>query len=400
MNRKCCKYARALVIAALLFLFLDTVHAQSVTFHREYRYQASEVDSKVSCRAIALEQAKRLLLEELGTYLESETEVRNYQLTKDQITTLTAGIVRTEIVAEKWDGTEYWLKARIVADPDQVVEAIDNLRNNRQKTKELEEARAKARQALREVEKLRRELALARAGGKTKTKIKEQYNEAIKELSASDWLEKGHAYDSTNLYEDRINALKAYGTAIKLSPRSVAPYLARGAIYGKQGQYAKAIADFRRCLEIDPDIAEAHYNLGTIHIWQGQYDKAIHELTRCLRINPSIRSAYHNRGVAYKKMGREFSAAADFQRAKDPKLEMFYTRRGNAYAKKGQHEMAIEEYSKSLTINPRYGLAYYNRGVTYWNLQDKQKATEDIRTAAKLGNKNAKDFLKSRGIRW
>ena len=127
MNRKCCKYARALVIAALLFLFLDTVHAQSVTFHREYRYQASEVDSKVSCRAIALEQAKRLLLEELGTYLESETEVRNYQLTKDQITTLTAGIVRTEIVAEKWDGTEYWLKARIVADPDQVLERCGDL---------------------------------------------------------------------------------------------------------------------------------------------------------------------------------------------------------------------------------------------------------------------------------
>ncbi len=37
-----------------------------------------------------LAQVKRLLLEELGTYLEARTEVKNYQLTKDEITTLTA----------------------------------------------------------------------------------------------------------------------------------------------------------------------------------------------------------------------------------------------------------------------------------------------------------------------
>jgi hypothetical protein len=54
--------------------------AEIKTFLKEYTYQASEMDSKVSCRAIALEQVKRLLLEELGTYLESHTEILNFQL--------------------------------------------------------------------------------------------------------------------------------------------------------------------------------------------------------------------------------------------------------------------------------------------------------------------------------
>ena len=93
-------------------------------------------------------------------------------------------------------------------------------------------------------------------------------------------------------------------------------------------------------------------------------------------------------------------AADDFQKAKDPKLHVVYTRRGNAYAKKGQHDKAITEYSNALAVNPRYALAYYNRGVTHWNLKDRQQAIEDIRAAARLGDERAKRFLKSRGINW
>lgn len=77
------------------------------TFIKEYTYQASELDSKISCRTIALEQVKRLLLEEMGTYLESFTEVKNYHLSKDQIIIYTAGVVQLNIIEEKWDGKGY-----------------------------------------------------------------------------------------------------------------------------------------------------------------------------------------------------------------------------------------------------------------------------------------------------
>lgn len=70
----------------LLVLFIPNfVSAEIKTFIKEYTYQASEFDSKASGRVLALKQVKRLLLEELGIYLESNTELRNYQLTKDQI---------------------------------------------------------------------------------------------------------------------------------------------------------------------------------------------------------------------------------------------------------------------------------------------------------------------------
>jgi hypothetical protein len=45
-------------------LLINTACAQEKTFIREYTYAASDLDSKISSRTIALEQVKRLVLEE------------------------------------------------------------------------------------------------------------------------------------------------------------------------------------------------------------------------------------------------------------------------------------------------------------------------------------------------
>src|SRR5665647_2595889 len=107
---------RVQVLSSVLFLilsfllFANSSFAETKIFIKEYTYHAGDEDSKNSSRTIALREVKRLLLEELGTYLESQTEVKNFQMTKDQITTLTAGIVSTEVIDEKCDGHIYWIK--------------------------------------------------------------------------------------------------------------------------------------------------------------------------------------------------------------------------------------------------------------------------------------------------
>ena len=113
------------IVVSLLLLFVLQSHsfAEVTTYIKEYTYNASEVDNKVSSRVIAMREVKRLLLEELGTCLESIIEAKNFELTKDQITSLTAGIVKTEIVDEKWDGHIYWIKTKIVADTDNIIKS-------------------------------------------------------------------------------------------------------------------------------------------------------------------------------------------------------------------------------------------------------------------------------------
>jgi len=169
-----------LTASVLVFFFIITnlAFAEKKDFIEEYTYQASEYDSKVSCRALALEQVKLLLLEKLGIYLETETEVKNFQLTKDQIKTFTAGIVSAVPLVEIFDGKTFYLKAKVTADPKEVFNSIEKLRQDRQKTKELEETRNRANELIREVEGLRKKLALAK---KDQTKIA-RYDEAIKEL--------------------------------------------------------------------------------------------------------------------------------------------------------------------------------------------------------------------------
>lgn len=171
----------AVCIVSVISCFIFSaavVSAETKAFIKEYTYQASEVDSKQTCRVIALEQVKRLCLEELGTYLESHTEVANYQLKRDEITTLTAGIVQTKILREKWDGEKYWLEAKIEADPDDVAKRINDLRNDREKRKKLEETRKDTDDALKETARLRKELE---KDPENKDKAR-QYNEKVQGL--------------------------------------------------------------------------------------------------------------------------------------------------------------------------------------------------------------------------
>ena len=148
----------------------------------KYIYHASEADSKISSRTIALEQVKRQLVEQLGTYVESNSEVKNAQLTKDDIVVLSAGTVRTEIVSEKWDDETYAVTAKIVADPDDVAKAIQDLHKKSEKARELEEARRIADESLKEISVLRKQLAkLQDKGGQVETK-QAQYDKSITKL--------------------------------------------------------------------------------------------------------------------------------------------------------------------------------------------------------------------------
>lgn len=204
------------LIFILIVLFIpNLLSAELKTFIKEYTYQASEFDSKASGRALALEQVKRLLLEELGIYLESNTEVKNYQLTKDQITTLTAGIVSAEVIDEKWDGKAYYLKAKLSADPKEVAQSINELRQDKEKTKELENIKKKSDEQVKEIARLKKELEKDQAvskkpSGKTDEKKVEQYTNAVTKLTAKDFLLKGLMLDSSKA------AIDTYDKAIEL----------------------------------------------------------------------------------------------------------------------------------------------------------------------------------------
>lgn len=134
------KIQMRIVLSILLsVIIVSKAYPQKKAFIREYNYKASETDSKVSSRQKALTEVKALLIEELGTYVESyvnyQIEDKNKRITKDfftsEIKTLSAGTLETKIIAENWNGYEYYVKAEIVADPEEVLRRINETLSKR-----------------------------------------------------------------------------------------------------------------------------------------------------------------------------------------------------------------------------------------------------------------------------
>jgi tetratricopeptide (TPR) repeat protein len=340
-------------IFALCLMFIlsfpSLCFSEVKTYIKEYSYQASEDDSRNSSRVTAMREVKRLLLEELGTYLESVTEVKNFQLTKDQITALTAGIVKTEIVNEKWDGHTYWIKTKIVADEGEVIKSIDSLRKDREKSKELDDLKKRSDAILEENKKLREELKLAK--GVDKQRQQRIYDSSIKELSAIEWFESG----IRNYLKGDFNAaLSDYSKAIELNPKYARGYIGRGFVNFSLGKYSEAIIDLNIAIELNPNEASAYLGRGIVYNNLGKYNEAIIDFNKAITLYPKDRHVYLSRGMAYADIGKYSEAIIDFNKTieLDPKDALAYYVRACAHSITGNRNKSIQDLSTSINMNP------------------------------------------------
>jgi tetratricopeptide (TPR) repeat protein len=267
-----------IICCSLLIAISFPLFAGTKTFIREYTYTAGEADSKITSRAIALDQVKRILLEEIGVYLQSEMtttkEEKNNvynELTKQQIQSITAGITETKIVEEKWTGEKYYIKASISVDPDEVNRNIARIGADQSKLKELEEVKRKADDAFDEIERLRKELAETKSE-KDKLIKQKEYNTASNTLSASDWFQKGY-----NAYElkDYDNAILYFQKALELNPQFATAYIGLGNAYSDKDNLDKAIQSYEKAIKLDPKDSRAYNGLGIIYAQKGNLDEAI-----------------------------------------------------------------------------------------------------------------------------
>jgi Flp pilus assembly protein TadD len=349
------------VILLLLFLAVcGNAYAAPVTMVREYTYQAGDADSKLSCRAIALEQVKRLLLEELGTYIVSQTEVQNSTLTKDEIVTYSAGAVVTVVIEERWNGVEYYMKAKVTADADEVAKSVAALHEDKDKAAELAQLRAQADASLQEIERLKKELAEAKAAGKQDNAVQKEYGRAVAGLTAKDYLEQAiHARKAGNLAE----AADDCGKAMAAAPNWSRPYVTRGAAY----------------------------------LLSGDPQSALQDLEQALQLAPSDLTALSLHGVALLKVGRKGEGVAELAKvaAATPKDASVSTNIGGILIKHNLPNEAVSFLTKSINLRPSdQGRAYYLRAQAFNLLGKKDKALSDLRSAAQHGNQKALELLR------
>lgn len=79
--------------------------------------------------------------------------------------------------------------------------------------------------------------------------------------------------------------------------------------------FAKAIADCDKTLELDAKYADAYFIRGVAAQYQGDWNAGIEAFTKCVELAPEHAEAYHRRGEIYDHTGDTEHATVDLKKA-------------------------------------------------------------------------------------
>lgn len=162
--------------------------------------------------------------------------------------------------------------------------------------------------------------------------------------------------------QDLKKAIIDYNKAININPQHKLAYNNRGVAYASQGEYDLANIDFTKAIELDSEYALGYYNRGITYNDQKKYELAVTDFTQAIDLNPEYAKAYVGRGVIYYQQKEYDLAIADYTRAIDfsPEFTLAYYNRGNAFYYQGKYELAIDDFNKAIDLNPQFTSAYNN----------------------------------------
>ena len=104
-----------------------------------------------------------------------------------------------------------------------------------------------------------------------------------------------------------------------------------------------------------------------------------------------------NKGALCAIYGNDKAAIRYYRKAFElkPNNSRALFQQGVSYGELGQYEQALTLIDKALVIDTRNGLYYYGRGRVFLLSGDKEKAVEDLKQAAVLGNRVAQNYLQN-----
>jgi eukaryotic-like serine/threonine-protein kinase len=182
----------------------------------------------------------------------------------------------------------------------------------------------------------------------------------------------GNAYWTQFRRLDKGNELVAKAStncekALFLNPELVEGRVCLGNVLNGQGEYEKAVEQFKRAVEANGQsddalrgLAEAYTNLGNFAAAESTYKKAV-------AMRPNYWGVYSWLGLFYYTQARYPDAVAMFLKATQlaPDNYQGYTTLGGVYITQGRYQDAIIAFQRSIDLRPS-SEAYNNLGYTYF----------------------------------
>ena len=101
-----------------------------------------------------------------------------------------------------------------------------------------------------------------------------------------------------------VRALAAYRRVIQVDPRHGDAHLNLGRLLHERGALSQAEGEYRAAAELDPGNARAHYNLGVVLEDLGRPDKAVEAYLTSLSLDPELGAAHFNLSRLLEAEGR------------------------------------------------------------------------------------------------
>jgi len=279
------------MLTACLWLAPELAGAEVRTITAAGEYRMGDNDTKTDAKRLALLDAKRLALEQVGTYLEGVTEVKNLSVTRDEIRSYTAGIV--EVVEQatrtalEGETTVVRVDVTVKVDTAVVAKQIGELRKNELAKEELVRAKTEADLLRKELDEKNKQLASLK-GGAAETAVQQRQQIIARadanELLAKTWQVPAGTKDDIVTQvkvpsaEEREKHRAALQEALRLDPDNPWVHFKLGYLYHSEGNLDAAIREYRTTIRLKPDAARPHLALGRALTAQGKKQEGAEEM--------------------------------------------------------------------------------------------------------------------------
>jgi tetratricopeptide (TPR) repeat protein len=178
-------------------------------------------------------------------------------------------------------------------------------------------------------------------------------------------------------YQQALTTLEA---AQKYRPNSPDVLVDLAIAYFGAQQYEQALVPATKAIAIAPDNAGGHQMLGKTYFMLGDLGKSITELEAAARLAPSDIDVAYTLAIAYLRNNQAAPAKQVFDSllktfGEKPQLHLII---GRAYRQAGMLPEALEEFKKTIALDPAFPRAHYYLGITYLLDEGQSKTNEAL----------------------